>query len=305
MSGVLGMPYFITQYTGMEYDYATGTPIGVSATEFSLPSSTKSLMTSILSCGTFFGALIAGDIADFIGRRPSIIIGCLVFGVGCVLEIASTNQVALFVMGRLVAGLGVGFISATILLYMAEVAPKKIRGALVSGYQFCITLGILLANCVVYATSNRNDSGSYRIPVGIQFLWALILGVGLFILRGYPPFPGLNCCCCDADICLAESPRFHVMKGAVNSAAQDLAQLRGQPVDSDYIKDELAEIVANHEYEMQVIPQTSYIGSWMACFQGSLWRGNSNLRRTILGSGIQMMQQLTGKPHRQGTLAVQ
>lgn len=183
MSGVLGMPYFITEYTGMQYDYEKGQPIGVNATEFALSSSTKSLMTSILSCGTFFGALIAGDVADFIGRRPTIIIGCFVFSLGCVLEIAATNQVVLFVMGRLVAGLGVGFISATILLYMAEVSPRRFRGALVSGYQFCITLGILLANCVAYATSQRNDTGSYRIPIGIQFLWALILGAGLFILR--------------------------------------------------------------------------------------------------------------------------
>ncbi|KAH6632672.1 putative transporter protein [Chaetomium tenue] len=274
MSGVLGMPFFITQYTGLQYDYETRQPISVNPTEFALPSSTKSLMTSILSCGTFFGALIAGDVADFIGRRPTIIIGCGVFSVGCILEIASTNQVVLFVMGRLVSGLGVGFISATILLYMAEVAPRRFRGALVSGYQFCITLGILLANCVVYATANRNDTGSYRIPVGIQFLWAIILGVGLFILP--------------------ESPRFHVMKGKINAAARDLSLVRGQPLDSDYIKDELAEIVANHEYEMQVIPQTSYIGSWMACFQGSLSKGNGNLRRTILGTGIQMMQQLTG-----------
>ncbi|KAK4245240.1 hypothetical protein C7999DRAFT_43213 [Corynascus novoguineensis] len=274
MSGVLGMPYFITQYTGLRYDYSTGQPIDVDSTEFALPSSTKSLMTSILSCGTFFGALIAGDIADFIGRRPTIIIGCAVFSVGCVLEIASTNQVTLFVMGRLVSGLGVGFISATILLYMAEVAPKRVRGALVSGYQFCITLGILLANCVNYATANRNDTGSYRIPVGVQFLWALILGIGLFVLP--------------------ESPRFHVMKGQFHAAAKDLSLVRGQPIDSDYIKDELAEIVANHEYEMQVIPQTSYIGSWMAPFQGSLRKGNSNLRRTILGAGMQMMQQLTG-----------
>ncbi|KAG7287063.1 hypothetical protein NEMBOFW57_006563 [Staphylotrichum longicolle] len=271
---VLGMPYFITLYTGLQYDYETGRPIGVDPTEFGLPSSTKSLMTSILSCGTFFGALIAGDVADFIGRRPTIIIGCVVFSVGCVLEIAATNQVVLFVMGRLVSGLGVGFISAVILLYMAEVAPRKVRGALVSGYQFCITLGILLANCVTYATSTRNDTGSYRIPVGIQFLWALILGIGLFILP--------------------ESPRFHVMKGKIDAAAKDLSLVRGQPLDSDYIKDELAEIVANHEYEMQVIPQTSYIGSWMACFQGSLFKGNSNLRRTLLGTGIQMMQQLTG-----------
>ncbi|KAL2266949.1 hypothetical protein VTJ83DRAFT_4226 [Remersonia thermophila] len=274
MSGVLGMPYFITQYTGIQYDYETMQPIGVPPTEFTLPSSTKSLMTSILSCGTFFGALIAGDVADFIGRRPTIIFGCVIFCVGCVLEIVSTNQLVLFVMGRLVSGLGVGAISAVILLYMAEVAPRRVRGAIVSGYQFCITLGILLANCVVYASANRNDTGSYRIPVGMQFLWAVILGVGLFFLP--------------------ESPRFHVMKGKIDRAMTALSKLRGQPVDSDYIRDELAEIVASHEYEMQVIPQTSYIGSWVACFQGDVRKGNSNLRRTILGAGIQMMQQLTG-----------
>jgi MFS family permease len=70
--------------------------------------------------------------------------------------------------------------------------------------------------------------------------------------------------------------------------------IRGQPVDSEYIKDELAEIVANHEYETQEIPHTSYIGSWLACFKGSIWQGNSNLRRTLLGSGMQCCQQLTG-----------
>ena len=57
---------------------------------------------------------------------------------------------------------------------------------------------------------------------------------------------------------------------------------------------ELAEIVANHEYETRMIPQTNYIGSWLSCFKGSLTKGNSNLRRTILGAGMQMMQQLTG-----------
>ncbi|KAK3390254.1 putative transporter protein [Podospora didyma] len=274
MSGVLGMPYFISMYTGLQYDYETGSPIGIDKTQFGLPTATKSLMTSILSCGTFFGALIAGDVADFFGRRPIIITGCIIFCVGCVLEIASTSQEVLFVMGRLVSGLGVGFISAVIILYMSEVAPRRFRGALVSGYQFCITIGILLASCVCYSTSNRNDTGSYRIPIAIQFLWAIILGVGLFLLP--------------------ESPRYHVMKGMLESAARDLSRVRGQPVDSDYIKDELAEIVANHEYEMQVIPQTSYIGSWMACFQGRLTKGNGNLRRTILGTGMQMMQQLTG-----------
>ena len=183
MSGVLGMPYFITMYTGMQYDYEAGKPIGVDPTKFALPSSTKSLMTSILSCGTFLGSLVAGDVADYLGRRPTIISGCFVFCIGCSMQIASTNQTALFVMGRLIAGLGVGFISAVIILYMAEVAPRKVRGALVAGYQFCITVGILLANCVVYSTQARNDPGSYRIPIGVQFIWAVILGVGLFLLR--------------------------------------------------------------------------------------------------------------------------
>ncbi|KFY06210.1 hypothetical protein V491_08783, partial [Pseudogymnoascus sp. VKM F-3775] len=230
-------------------------------------------MTSILSCGTFFGAIAAGDIADFIGRRPTIIMGCGIFSVGAILQTASTT-LAVMVVGRLIAGLGVGFISAIIILYMSEIAPKKVRGALVSGYQFCITIGILLANCVVYATQNRDDTGSYRIPIAVQFLWAIILATGLFFLP--------------------ESPRFFVKKGKLEHAAKALASVRGQPVDSDYIQDELAEIIANHEYEMQVIPQTSYLQGWANCFHGSILQGSSNVRRTILGIILQMMQQLTG-----------
>ncbi|KAI1479910.1 general substrate transporter [Daldinia eschscholtzii] len=274
MGGVLAMPYFISLYTGIPYDYDNARPIGVNKSAFVLPSSTQSLFTSILSCGTFFGALVGGDIADFIGRRPTIIAGCFVFSAGCIMQISSTNQEVLFVFGRLIAGGGVGFISAVVILYMSEIAPKKVRGAMVSGYQFCITIGILLANCVVYATQSRRDSGSYRIPIGVQFLWAIILGVGLFILP--------------------ESPRYFVKKGRIEEAAKALAFVRGQPLESDFVKDELAEIIANNEYEMQNIPQTSYIGSWTACFKGSLSSGNSSIRRTILGTGLQMMQQLTG-----------
>lgn len=157
---------------------------------------------------------------------------------------------------------------------MSEIAPRKIRGAIVSGYQFCITIGILLANCVVYATQKRRDTGSYRIPIAVQFLWALILGIGLALLP--------------------ESPRFWVKKGKLDRAAKALSRVRGQPVDSEYIQDELAEIIANHEYEMSIVPQTSYLGSWMACFEGKISSPSSNVRRTTLGIVMQMMQQLTG-----------
>jgi MFS family permease len=78
------MPYFINQYTGL--DEAT-TP----AANFVISAQDQSLTTSILSAGTFFGAIIAGDVADYIGRRTTIMLGCLVFCIGCIFEVASTS----------------------------------------------------------------------------------------------------------------------------------------------------------------------------------------------------------------------
>ena len=271
INGVMGMPYLIHTYTGLPYPGPNATD--EERTRFSLPSWQKSLITSILSAGTFFGAIIAGDLADFIGRRVTIIAGCMVFIVGVILQTASTS-LGLLVAGRLIAGFGVGFVSAIIILYMSEIAPKKVRGAIVSGYQFCITIGLLLASCVDYATQERRDTGSYRIPIAIQMLWALILALGLFLLP--------------------ESPRYFVKKGKLDKAISALARLRGQPRESQLIQAELAEIVANHEYELQVVPQGSYFSSWANCFKGGLRNPSSNLRRTILGTSMQMMQQWTG-----------
>ncbi|KAF7366741.1 General substrate transporter [Mycena sanguinolenta] len=273
MGGVLGMPFFIQMYTHKPYPPE---PFSASnlPTDFALPAWEKSLMTSILSAGTFFGALIAGDIADAIGRRPTIIMGSFVFAVGCILEIAPKDVLACFVIGRLIAGAGVGFISAIIILYMSEIAPKSVRGALVSGYQFAITLGILLANCVVFATQDRLNTSSYRVPIGVQFLWAMILAFGLFFLP--------------------ESPRFWARKGDIEKATIALARVRDQPAESEYVQDELAEIIANLEFEKAHIPTVGYVGSWLACFQGSLFDGSSNIRRSIVGTGLQCAQQFTG-----------
>ena len=157
------------------------------------------------------------------------------------------------------------------LLTSSQQCPRKVRGALVAGYQFCITIGIMLAACIVYGTEGRKDTGAYRIPIAIQFIWALILGGGLLFLP--------------------DSPRYFVKRGNIAAATDALSRLRGQPKDSEYIQVELAEIVANEEYERQLIPSTTWFGSWANCFKGSLFNGNSNLRKTILGTSLQMMQQ--------------
>jgi len=225
------------------------------------------------------GALMAGDLADLFGRRTTVIIGCFTYISGVIIQTATTvnnptQALGLIVAGRLIAGFGVGQVSATIIMYMSEICPRKVRGALVSGYQFCITVGILLASIVVYATEKREDTGQYRIPIALQLAWGIILATGLFLLP--------------------ESPRYFVKRGMLERARRSLSILRGQPENSDYVEFELAEIVANAEYERSITPSDSYFSSWANCFSGSLWKSKSNLRRTILGTSIQMMQQWTG-----------
>lgn len=97
-----------------------------------------------------------------------------VFCLGVIFQTAATS-VPLFVAGRFFAGLGVGLLSATIPLYQSEAVPKWIRGTVVGSYQLAITIGILLAYIVLNATKDRNDTGSYRIPVAVQSAYAIIM----------------------------------------------------------------------------------------------------------------------------------
>lgn len=253
ISGMLAMREF-----KIEYGNAVSTSQDPSG--YLYTSSQKSLIVSILSAGTFFGALFSGVLADWIGRRTTILAGCAVFCVGVVVQVVAINIPALAV-GRGVAGVGVGFVSAVNILYMSEVAPRKVRGAIVSCYQFAITIGIMLASCVTYATHNGHDSGAFRIPLALQFLWAIILAIGLFLLP--------------------ESPRYYVKKGRLDLAINALSRVRGQPTDSDLLLDELAEIQANFEYERQVGEV-----SWFGCFTGGIQNRQSNIRKVFIGTGL-------------------
>jgi SP family sugar:H+ symporter-like MFS transporter len=221
-----------------------------------------SLIVSILSVGTFFGALTAGPVADMIGRRLGLVASNVVFCVGVVLQTIATRQ-PLFIAGRFFAGFGVGMISATIPLYQSETSPKWIRGAVVGCYQLAITIGLLLAAIVDNSTKHRNDTGSYRIPIAIQFAWAIILFVGC--------------------IFLPETPRYLIKKGRPDRAAKSLSQLRRLDVEHPALLEELAEITANHEYELSLGKAT-----YLDCFKGNLGK------RLFTGCALQMLQQLTG-----------
>jgi MFS family permease len=99
ISGVLGMDYFIHKFEHLPYPPATPTA------DFAVSSSHNSLIVSILSAGTFFGALIAGDLSDWMGRRTTIIAGCVLYAVGVAIQVASST-IAVLAVGRIIAGFG-------------------------------------------------------------------------------------------------------------------------------------------------------------------------------------------------------
>jgi len=148
-------------------------------------------------------------------------------------------------------------------MYQSETLPKWIRGAVVGCYQLCITFGLLLAALVNYGTENRTDSGSYRIPLSIQFAWALILCGGLFMLP--------------------ETPRFLIKKGKLEQAKKSISFLRRLPIDDPDLIREYDEMRGNYEYEKSL-----GTASFLELFKGTIGK------RVLTGITLQSLQQLVG-----------
>jgi len=253
IGGILAMPYWIRTFSTT--NDAAGNPI--------ITAAQSAEIVSILSAGTFFGALFAAPIGDRLGRRLGLILSTgIVFNLGVILQTIATD-IPVFVAGRFFAGLGVGILSALVPLYQSETAPKWIRGTIVGTYQLAITIGLLLAAVVNNSTGQRNDTGSYRIPVAVQFAWSIILVCGMLVLP--------------------ETPRMWIKRGKPERAARSLAKIRRLAVDHPAITEELSEVQANHEYEMS-LGSSSYLD----CFKGGLGV------RLATGCGLQALQQLTG-----------
>jgi SP family sugar:H+ symporter-like MFS transporter len=232
---------------------------------YGITSSQRSLIVSILSAGTFFGALLAAPFADHLGRKWGLIVACLVFSIGVALQTAAT-AIPLFVVGRVWAGLGVGLVSTLVPMYQSECSPKWIRGAVVGLYQWGVTIGLLLSSIFNNATKNRPNHSSYQIPVAIQFVWAAVLAFGMFLLP--------------------ESPRWLIKKHRDAEAAHSLSRLTSLSADDPEVTAELDEIRLHLKHE-----ESLGSSSYMDCFRAS---DNRILLRTLTGIFIQAWQQLTG-----------
>lgn len=117
IGGILAMKYWRDQFSTGYID---------SHGNLDVSASQSSEIVSLLSAGTFFGALTAAPVADFLGRRYGLMSSTVVFTLGVILQTAST-QIPTFVAGRFFAGFGVGMISAMIPLYQSETVSVPVQ----------------------------------------------------------------------------------------------------------------------------------------------------------------------------------
>ena len=209
----------VTALGGLLFGYDTGVVSGALLflhTSFGNVSSfDKELVTSLLLVGAAVGAFASGKLCDAIGRRPVILLTAAVFVVG-VLGAAFSPTLWFLIVLRFVIGLAVGSASMAVPLYIGEVAPPRVRGALVSFNQLALTTGILASFLVDYALSSSAD---WRLMFGLATIPAILLFVGM--------------------LTQAESPAWLVTHGRIGDARKVLARVRSADHDVD---GEIAEI---------------------------------------------------------------
>nr|VDC77060.1 unnamed protein product [Brassica rapa] len=110
--------------------------------------------------------------------------GGLAFLTGALINAFAIN-VTMLIIGRLLLGVGVGFANQSTPVYLSEMAPAKIRGALNICFQVAITSGILVANLINYGTSNMAKNG-WRVSLGLAAVPAILMVIGSFFLPDTP-----------------------------------------------------------------------------------------------------------------------
>ncbi|MEL7671837.1 sugar porter family MFS transporter [Methanobacterium sp.] len=241
----------ITAIGGMLFGYDTGVISGAILfirQAFSLSSTAQEIVVSSVLIGAVIGASISGFLADKYGRRIMVIVAAVVFGIGAIFT-ALTPDVYTLIAGRIVVGIAIGIASFIAPLYIAEVAPVSIRGALVSLNQLAITVGIVISYLVDFAFA---PSGGWRWMLGLAVVPSIILGIGMYLMPS--------------------SPRWLYSKGRIDKARSVLERIRMTKNVSEEMKEIRASLVCEQECKWSeildpVVRPALIIGIGLAAFQ--------------------------------------
>lgn len=158
---------------GLLFGYDTAVisgAIGFMETHFGLDAMQKGWVASCALLGCIIGAAVAGVLSDALGRRKVLLLSALLFTISAV-GAALPRNVTEFVIARLLGGLGIGMASMLSPLYIAEVAPARIRGRMVSLNQLAVVGGMVIVYFVNAMIANQGDE-TWNVATGWRWMFA-------------------------------------------------------------------------------------------------------------------------------------
>jgi SP family galactose:H+ symporter-like MFS transporter len=221
--------------------------------QFHVSDRAQEWIVSSMMVGAAFGALLSGWTGKRIGRKYSLMIGAALFAAASAL-CAFAPDPAWLIGGRVLLGIAVGIASFTAPLYLSEVAPRKMRGSMISLHQLMVTVGILVA---FLSNTAFSGTGNWRWMLGVIAFPALVMLAGLLLLP--------------------QSPRWLMSVGREKEANSVLEQLRADP-------NEIAVEVKEIRAQLKISEEGWGLFKSNVNFRRSVW----------LGVALQVMQQLTG-----------
>ncbi len=210
--------------------------------------------------GCVIGASLAGWVSQKFGRKPSLQLSALLFLVSAVgsawpelfIGLPGSGDytfATLFVLYRVVGGIGVGMASMVSPMYIAEVAPPKQRGALVSWNQFAIIFGMLVVYFVNYSIATNGDE-QWLNAIGWRWMFASeIIPASLFLIFLF---------------FVPETPRWLVLNNKSDKASTILTRLMGKTESEIEMKDIQNSIEMDIKHSLR--PYYTFLGVWIAIF---------------------------------------
>ncbi|KAK7210904.1 hypothetical protein V2G26_018082 [Clonostachys chloroleuca] len=261
MGGLLTLPSFTKVFP--EICTTKACFEGLSASARSTMSTTQGIAISSYNLGCFCGALLAAFIGDRLGRRKTILLGCILVTIGAILQF-SGYELPQFVVGRVICGFGTGLNTATVPIWQAECLQPHRRGPVMAFQTSLVIAGVMVSYWLDFGLSYAEPSQvAWRFPIAFQLVFSLFIIASIMFLP--------------------ESPRWLMLKDKQEEAAATISALYDLPRNDPLVSEQLSAIYKTVHVDTN------------KNFMAMLSQGHLKKRtRTFIAVAVHVLSQLSG-----------